>query len=143
MARAWGIPPLDVAEPHLDRELIKQWSGQMMLAENWMPIRRAFDGTIVVATARVPDDERRAQIESALGETGPLRGGHVQPTSTGSCSTSSRREIADDAANTLFRRNPELSARVTFSRGQKIGLGVFGVILLVLLVFSPCRSSSG
>src|SRR4051812_49278042 len=43
VARAWGLPALDVADPHLDPELIKRWSGQMMLAENWMPIRRAFD----------------------------------------------------------------------------------------------------
>ena len=138
VARAWGIPPLDVSEPHLDPELIKRWSGQLMLAENWMPIRRAFDGTIVVATARVPDDERRGQIESTLGEPVLFE-----------AATSSdihkfvldvyQREIAHDAANTLFTRNPELSARIVFSRGQKVGLGVAGIILLVLFVFFPVQ----
>jgi cellulose synthase/poly-beta-1,6-N-acetylglucosamine synthase-like glycosyltransferase len=138
VARAWGIPPLDVAEPHLDPELIKRWSGQQMLAENWMPVRRSFDGTIVVATARVPDVERRAQIEKIVGE--PV---HFE------AATSSdihkfvldvyQREIADDAANTLFKRNPELSARIVFSRGQKIGLAVFGAILIGLAIFWPVQ----
>ena len=50
-----------------------------------------------------------------------------------------QREIADDAANNLFRQNPELSARMVFSRGQKVGLGVFGVILIGLAVFFPVQ----
>jgi glycosyltransferase XagB len=138
MARAWGIPPLDVHSPHLDHSLIKQWSGQMMLAENWMPIRRAFDGTIVVGTARVPDDERRAQIEKHLGESA-----HFEAATSSDIKKFTlevfHREIADDAANTLFRQNPELSARIVFSRGQKIGLGIFGVILIGLLIFFPVQ----
>lgn len=142
VARAWSIPPLDVAQPYLERDLVKQWSGQMMLAENWMPVRRAFDGTIVVATARVPDAQRRAQIEGTLGEPA-----HYEAAT----STDIRRlvlqtferEIADEAANTLFRQNPELSARVTFSRGQKITFAVIGVILLALLAFFPVQVGIG
>ena len=138
VARAWGIPVLDVSDPHLDPQLIKRWSGQMMLAENWMPIRRAFDGMIVVATARVPDDERRAQIERTLGEPA-----HYEAATSSDIHTFVldvyQSEIADDAANTLYQRNPELSARVTFSRGQKVGLGILGVILLVLLVLFPVQ----
>jgi cellulose synthase/poly-beta-1,6-N-acetylglucosamine synthase-like glycosyltransferase len=142
MARAWGIPPLDVQSPHLDHALIKQWSGQMMLAENWMPIRRAFDGTIVVGTARVPDDERRAQIERHLGEPA-----HFEAATSSDIKKFTlevfHREIADDAANTLFRQSPALSARVVFSRGQKIGLGVTGAILIGLLVFFPVQVITG
>jgi cellulose synthase/poly-beta-1,6-N-acetylglucosamine synthase-like glycosyltransferase len=138
VARAWSLPVLDVAEPHLDPELIKRWSGQMMLAENWMPIRRSFDGTIVVATARVPDAERRAHIEGVLGEPA-----HYEAATSSDIHTFVldvyQREIADDAANTLFHRNPELSARVTFSRGQKVGLAVFGGILIALLIFFPVQ----
>jgi cellulose synthase/poly-beta-1,6-N-acetylglucosamine synthase-like glycosyltransferase len=138
MARAWSIPPLDMEAPHLDEALIRQWSGQMMLAENWMPIRRSFDGTIVVGTARVPDEQRRAQIEQHLGEPALFE-----------VATSSdirrlvlqvfQREIADDAANDLFRQSPALSARVVFSRGQKVGLAAFGVILIALLIFFPAQ----
>lgn len=138
MARAWGIPPLDVAAPHLDHALIRQWSGQLMLAENWMPIRRAFDGTIVVGTARVPDDERRAQIEAHLGEPA-----HFEAATSSDIRRLTldvfRHEIADEAANTLFRQSPVLSARVVFSRGQKVGLGVGGGILLVLAIFFPVQ----
>jgi cellulose synthase/poly-beta-1,6-N-acetylglucosamine synthase-like glycosyltransferase len=138
VARAWSLPVLDVAEPHLDPELIKRWSGQMMLAENWMPIRRSFDGTIVVATARVPDAERRAHIEGVLGEPA-----HYEAATSSDIHTFVldvyQREIADDAANTLFHRNPELSARVTFSRGQKVGLAVIGGILIALLIFFPVQ----
>jgi len=138
VARAWSIPPVDVEQPHLDHELIKRWSGQMMLAENWMPLRRSFDGTLVVATARVPDDERREHIESVLGESV-----HFEAATSSDIHTFVldvfQREIADDAANTLYRRNPELSARITFSRGQKVGLAIVGAILLVLLVFFPVQ----
>ncbi|MGE3194331.1 MAG: glycosyltransferase [Microbacteriaceae bacterium] len=138
VARAWSIPVLDVGEPHLDPALIKRWSGQMMLAENWMPIRRSFDGTIVVATARVPDAERRAHIEEVLGEPA-----HYEAATSSDIHAFVldvyQREIADDAANTLFHRNPALSARVTFSRGQKVGLAVFGGILIALLIFFPVQ----
>jgi cellulose synthase/poly-beta-1,6-N-acetylglucosamine synthase-like glycosyltransferase len=136
IARTWGIPPLDVANPHRDDELIRRWSGQLMLAENWMPIRRAFDGTIVVATARVPDAERRAQVEEHLGELVHFEAAtswdirHIVLDVFGTA-------IADQAANELYRQSPELSARVVFSRGQKIALIATIAILLVLLVLFP------
>lgn len=138
MARAWSIAPLDMSAPHLDEPLIRQWSGQQMMAENWMPIRRAFDGTLVVATARIPDPQRRSEIERHLGETV-----HFEAAT----STDIRRlvlhvfhrEIADGAANELFRQNPELSARTTFSRGQKVGIGVLVAAILVTAVFFPVQ----
>jgi cellulose synthase/poly-beta-1,6-N-acetylglucosamine synthase-like glycosyltransferase len=136
IARTWGIPPLDVVNPHRDDELIRRWSGQHMLAENWMPVRRAFDGTIVVATARVPDEERRAEIEQHLGE--PV---HFEAATSWDIRhivlDVFRTAIADQAANELYRQSPELSARVVFSRGQKVGLIATVAILLVLLVFFP------
>lgn len=136
IARTWSIPPLDVVNPHRDDELIRRWSGQLMLAENWMPVRRAFDGTIVAATARVPDAERREQIEAHLGE--PV---HFEAATSWDIRhivlDVFRSAIADQAANELYRQSPELSARVVFSRGQKIGLIATIAILLVLLVFFP------
>jgi cellulose synthase/poly-beta-1,6-N-acetylglucosamine synthase-like glycosyltransferase len=138
VARTWGIPPLDAANPHREDELIRQWSGQLMLAENWMPIRRAFDGVIVVATARVPDAARRAQIEAHLGEPA-----HYEAATTWDIRhivlDVFRSAIADQAANELYRQSPELSARVVFSRGQKVGLITVVAILLVLLVIFPAQ----
>ena len=138
LARTWSIPPLDVVNPHRDDELIRQWSGQMMLAENWMPVRRAFDGMIVVATARVPDAERREQIEQHLGEPA-----HYEAATTWDIRhivlDVFRTAIADQAANELYRQSPELSARVVFSRGQKVGLSIFIGMLLVLLALFPAQ----
>lgn len=138
MARAWSIPPLDLSAPHLDEELIRRWSGQHMMAENWMPVRRAFDGTLVVATARVPDEERRGQIEAHLGEAV-----HFEAATSSDIKKLVlevfRREIADEAANELFRQNPELSARTTFSRGQKVGIVLLLAALAVTAVFFPVQ----
>ncbi len=50
-----------------------------------------------------------------------------------------RTAIADQAANELYHQSPELSARVVFSRGQKIGLITFVAALLVLLVVFPAQ----
>jgi glycosyltransferase XagB len=138
LARTWSIPPLDVANPHRDDELIRQWSGQLMLAENWMPVRRAFDGMIVVATARVPDAERRSQIEAHLGEPA-----HYEAATTWDIRhivlDVFRTAIADQAANELYRQSPELSARVVFSRGQKVSLIAFVAIFIVLLALFPAQ----
>jgi len=138
VARTWSIPPLDVVAPHRDDELIRQWSGQLMLAENWAPVRRAFDGQIVVATARVPDAQRRAQIEGHLGEPA-----HYEAATSWDIRRIVldvfRTAIADQAANELYRQSPELSARVVFSRGQKIGLIAFLAIMIVLLALFPAQ----
>lgn len=136
MARAWGLPVVDLASTVRDDELIRRWSGQQMIAENWMPVRRDPSGAIVVATARIPDAERRAQIESTLRE----RATFVVATSwdiRNSILTVFRTAIADEAANELFRQNPGLSARVVFSRGQRIGFVALGILTLVALVLWP------
>jgi len=136
MAKAWGLPVLD---PHVvphDSAFMHRWSGQMMVNENWMPLRREHDGTILVATARIPDAERREHIERTLG--GPARFGVA--TSWDIRNTVLHvfhAEIADEAANELFRQNPELSARIVFSRGQKVGFAVLVVVAVVALFFWP------
>lgn len=136
MARSWGLPVVDLATTDRDEQLIRRWSGQTMIAENWMPVRRDPQGSIVVATARVPDAERRAQIETVLGE----RATFVVATSwdiRNLVLTVFRTAIADEAANDLFRQNPGLSARVVFSRGQKVGFIALGILTLVALVLWP------
>jgi cellulose synthase/poly-beta-1,6-N-acetylglucosamine synthase-like glycosyltransferase len=136
MARAWGLPVVDLATTQRDESLIRRWSGQMMVAENWMPVRRDPDGVLRVATARVPDDERRAHIERVLGEKARF----VVATSwdiRNLLLTVFRRAIADEAANELFRQNPGLSARVVFSLGQRIGVIVLGVVTLAALILWP------
>jgi len=133
MARAWGLTVVDLATTDRDEELIRRWSGQQMLIGNWMPVRRDPDGVILVATARVPDDERRSQIEAVLAERVRF------VVATGSDIRALllivfRKAIADEAANELFRQSPALSARVVFSRGQKIVALIGAAVLLVGLV---------
>lgn len=136
MARTWGLPVADLATTERDEPLIRRWSGQQMIAENWMPLRRDPRGGVVVATARIPDDERRAHIEETLGATASF----VVATSwdiRNLVLTVFRAEIADEAANELFRQNPALSARVVFSRGQKIGFAALALVTLAALVIWP------
>ncbi|MEO5533703.1 MAG: glycosyltransferase [Pseudolysinimonas sp.] len=136
MARAWGLPVVDLTTTSRDDQLIHRWSGQQMLAENWMPLRRDSDGVIRVATARVPDEARRAHIESVIGA--PAR--FVVATSwdiRNLLLTVFHKAIADEAANELFRQNPKLSARQVFSRGQKIGFILIALVGVVSLVIWP------
>ena len=136
MAQAWNIPPLDLHETPLDTEFVRRWSGQKMLSENWLPIRELPDSTIMVATARIPDAARRESIEAELGSAVTF----VVTTRweiRAVILNVFQDRIADEAANELFRQSPELSARVVFSRGQKVGFISSGVVVLVLLVFFP------
>ena len=136
MARAWGLPVVDLATTQRDETFIRRWSGQMMVAENWMPVRRDPDGVVRVATAREPDPERQAHIEKVLGA--PVR--FFVATSWDIHNlvlTVFRSSIADAAANELFRQNPGLSARVVFSFGQKVGFIALGLVGLTALVLWP------
>lgn len=136
MARAWGLPVIDLASTRVDTAFMKNWSGQMMVAENWMPLRRQPDGTVLVATSRVPDGERREHIERTLG----LPASFAVATSWDIRSLalqSYRSEIADDAANELFRQNPALSAREVLSREQRIGFIVLLAVGLLSLMIAP------
>lgn len=117
----------------VDDDLVRQFSGQELVAANWIPLRRLSSGETVVATARVPDEERTLEIETALGTPAVF---------TVATSWEIKRailrifapEIANEAANELWRQNPGLSARIVFSRGQKAGLVAGAVVLLVSLV---------
>lgn len=135
LGRSWGLPVADLATTDRDELLIRRWSGQRMLRENWMPLRRDPDGVIRVATAREPDAARRAHIEGVLGE--PVR--FVAATSWDIRQlllAVFRESIADEAANELARKNPALSARTVFSRGQKGGFAVAALVIIAGLVFA-------
>ncbi|WP_354566814.1 hypothetical protein [Glaciihabitans sp. UYNi722] len=66
VSRAWHLPPIHLARTRVDKELVHHWPGQRYLAENWMPVRDQANGTVLVATARIPDPERAAHIASVL-----------------------------------------------------------------------------
>ncbi|WAB81165.1 glycosyltransferase [Microcella daejeonensis] len=142
-AEAWGILPVDLPEVKFDDELVRRQSGQTYLSENWMPLRRAADGTVYVATSRGVAPERIARIRSALGEE------RIRMVATTSWDIKNavlrlfRNEIADDAANELWRQNPAMSARITFSRGQKVAGIVSAIVLVALAVIWPVQVAIG
>jgi hypothetical protein len=66
MARAWHLPSIHLARTRVDRDLVCQWPGQRYLDEGWMPVRDQANGSVLVATARIPDAERAAHIAGVL-----------------------------------------------------------------------------
>ena len=135
-ARQWNLPVIDVRTSTRDEDFIRQWPGQKMLAEHWMPLRRNVDGSVVVATSRPVDDARRAYISNVVGA--PVEFGAATQWDLRQLALEVyRHEIADEAANDLFRQNPVLSARVVFSRGQKIGFVALAIVSIVALILWP------
>jgi cellulose synthase/poly-beta-1,6-N-acetylglucosamine synthase-like glycosyltransferase len=141
MSSAWGLEAANLDASHTDDELVRRWSGQLYLAENWMPVRQVGDA-ILVATARVPDEERSAHIAEVLQS-------RVEFSVASSWEIKNavlrvfHSEIADEAANELWKQNPILSARIVFSAGQKWGLIAGVAVLAVLLVIWPVPTLIG
>jgi cellulose synthase/poly-beta-1,6-N-acetylglucosamine synthase-like glycosyltransferase len=133
---AWGYPASELATETTDPAVLRLLPYDRYLRQSWIPLRREPDGRILVATARVPDESRTAGITEALGETP-----HFVVTSSWDIRKLVLREfapeIADNAANELYRQNPELSARVTFSRGQAIGLIATLAVIVGLAIIWP------
>ena len=140
-AASWGIHPIDLDAVKFDEEVVRRFPGQTYLAENWLPIRRNDAGVVFVATARGVAEERVERIRALLG------GAEVQFVATTSwdiknaCLRLFRAEIADEAANELWRQNPAMSARITFSRSQKVIGAVGAVVLLVAAVLRPIETA--
>ncbi|RZT64225.1 cellulose synthase/poly-beta-1,6-N-acetylglucosamine synthase-like glycosyltransferase [Microcella alkaliphila] len=141
-AEAWGVLPIDLEAVKFDDTLVRmdENAGQRFLAENWLPIKRDDDGRVFVATAREPSPERAARIQQAIGAEPRF----VATTSwniKNACLRLFRSEIADSAANELWRQNPAMSARITFSRGQKVGSAVAGLGIAVCAVMWPVQTA--
>ncbi len=66
LARACNIPALNLARTHIDHELVDQWADSMYLAENWLPVRDQANGTVLVATSRIPDASRAERIAAVI-----------------------------------------------------------------------------
>ncbi|MGO3886157.1 MAG: glycosyltransferase family 2 protein [Mycetocola sp.] len=109
------------------------------LAEQWLIDDTTTSGTVVLLSARDRDTAWIAERETELGRP-------VQVRLTPSWELKNRIiaqfpvEVADGAANELHRRNPLLSARETFSRGQKVGGLILLAIVIVGLVLAPVPS---
>lgn len=130
--------PADVlAGQEFDLDLVHARGGQRYLAEDWLPVYRLPDGRILVATAERSTD---AALADALGEEldAPVLFVSVTPWEFRDAVIRLFGDrVADDAANALFSRNPELSGRIVFSRGQKVGILATLVVLVGLAIVWP------
>lgn len=66
LAHAWNLPALNLARTHVDHELVDQWPDEVYLAENWFPVRDQANGTVLVATSRIPDASRAERIAAVI-----------------------------------------------------------------------------
>ena len=66
LAHAWNLPALNLARTHVDHELVDQWSDELYLSENWFPVRDQANGTVLVATSRIPDTARTERIAAVI-----------------------------------------------------------------------------
>jgi glycosyltransferase XagB len=127
----------------IDIDLVRAGSGQRYISEDWLPLRQLPDGHLLIATAERDHD---ASLADALRDeyAAPIQFTRVAPWELKS--TVLRLfgdKVADDAANRLFRRNPELSGRIVFSRTQKISFLVLGVALIGLAIVWPRQVAIG
>ncbi|WP_231606210.1 glycosyltransferase [Salinibacterium sp. NK8237] len=137
ISRVWKLERASMDE--VDSDFARQWGGQLYIAENWMPLKQLPDGRAVVATARVPDEDRSDRIRTALGCDVVF----VAATSAQIWHTILDvfgPEIADQAANDLWNRNPVLSARTVASRGQKVGLLLLAIVAIICLILWPVET---
>jgi glycosyltransferase XagB len=136
MSDAWSLPQVDLTPGNIDEDLVRKYSGQRLMAENWLPARVLQDGSILVATARVPDAGRAAYIAAVV---------HAPVTFGVATSWDIRHAvlriynlaIAEQAANELWDHNPGLSARMVLSRDQKAGALLALCIVAGLAVMWP------
>ncbi|MBF4621664.1 glycosyltransferase family 2 protein [Clavibacter sp. VKM Ac-2542] len=127
----------------IDPDLARPGDRARYLAEGWLPVRRLDDGRqLVAAEERRRDPGFEAALAAELG--GPIAVTLVDAWELKDAVLRLFGEaVADDAANRLFRRNPELSGRFVFSRGQKAGALVAAILLVALAVVWPRQTAVG
>jgi hypothetical protein len=67
LAHAWNRPAINLARTHVDHDLVDQWPDEVYLSQHWFPVRDQANGTVLVATSRIPDASRAEGIEAVIG----------------------------------------------------------------------------
>ncbi len=135
-ANSGGLELADLVADPPDSALIHDADQPAYLRHGFIPWRRAADGTLIIA-AREPDDAAIIPF---------LR--HRYPGETFSFAVTGKFDIiwtvqrffdpalSEAAREALFKRNPEMSAKTTFSRAQKIWFAALFLLTVLGLQFA-------
>jgi cellulose synthase/poly-beta-1,6-N-acetylglucosamine synthase-like glycosyltransferase len=134
-APATGFPAFDPALLRLDRDLVREGSPDVYLEEGWLPMDR-LPGRVLVGTTLQPGapvldalpDRLGAPVQIVALEPWALRAAVLRIFDV---------EVADAAANRLWRDQPTMSARIVLTRGQRWWIIAALVVVTALLVLDP------
>ena len=62
MSLAWAMRPIDLSNEWIDDDLVRSWESKTYVAEGWMPVRDQANGSLLVATSRIPDAPRIEEL---------------------------------------------------------------------------------
>ncbi len=118
-----------------DRRLLRAASSERYAREGWLPLAME-DGVVTVATSSPLVGRRRSRVEAEVGA--PIRERTVsQRDLIAAYMSVYGAEVADLAADGLYRKNPAMSARHVLSRGQVVALVVALVVIAAAAVLWP------
>lgn len=118
-----------------DRRLLRAASSERYAREGWLPLAME-DGVVTVATSSPLVGRRRSRVEAEIGA--PIRERTVsQRDLIAAYMSVYGAEVADLAADGLYRKNPAMSARHVLSRGQVVALVVALVVTAAAGVLWP------
>ncbi|MBN9152914.1 MAG: glycosyltransferase [Microbacterium sp.] len=118
-----------------DRRLLRAASSERYAREGWLPLAME-DGVVTVATSSPLVGRRRSRVEAEIGA--PIRVRTVsQRDLIAAYMSVYGAEVADLAADGLYRKNPAMSARHVLSRGQVVALVVALVVIAAAAVLWP------
>ena len=124
----------------IDRDLVREGSPDVYLAEGWMPLER-LPGRVLVGTTLPPGHHRLEGLAERLGASVQLTA--LEPWALRALVLEVFDvEVADAAANGLWREHPVVSARIVLSRGQRTALWATLAAVVPLLVLFPRQSAA-
>lgn len=136
LATAWDCPFIDCTAVDLDSELLGRVDPEQVPGRQWIPLHRADDGTIVVATATRPTPELQPEIEALLRE--PVR---LYATTDWDISQvlsrGFRGTITEQACLGLWSRDQDRSARRVLSHRQAVVAVICAALFIGCTVAAP------
>ena len=137
---AWDASAVDLMTNPPDPELMKRIAHSLMLSERWVPHHLESDGSIVVASAEIPDAARAARIKELLGPIDDVPAVHFVVTTdwdiTQALLGALPSELVAQAAEALSAARPDLSAERGWVPWQRNAVILAGIVLFLSLAVS-------